>query len=74
MYKIPPAFPAVSVLLLFRQNCVNPNRKAVTCAFCPCRCLSDGFFFPVNESSCHIFLVWISESLLPRGGALWDII
>lgn len=45
MYKIPPAFPAVSVLLLFRQNCVNPNRKAVTCAFCPCRCLSDGFFF-----------------------------
>lgn len=33
IYKIPAAFPTVSIPLLFRQDCVNPNRKAVLCTY-----------------------------------------
>lgn len=72
-------FPAVSVCLFFRQDCVNPNGKAVLCAclYLLLFALVDALlmsFFSVNECACHNFLIWMSESCLPGGGTLLDIV
>lgn len=82
IHRAPACFPRVSAPLFFRQDCVNLNRKAVPCAYLSLLLfalvnaflMSFFFFFSVNERVCHNFLIWMSESSLPGGGTLSDII